>query len=60
MSTYILKYTIYVLGVLLSKSVYIVNNIQIELEECNDRVTKLILDKFNEITSKNKVWENIK
>lgn len=57
---YILKYTVYVLGVLLSKSVNIVNNIQIKLEECNGEIAKLILDQFNKVISKNKGWENIK
>ncbi|KAL4121880.1 hypothetical protein QTP88_014301 [Uroleucon formosanum] len=47
-------------GVLLSKSVDIVNNVQIKLEECNGEVAKLILDKFNKVISKNKGWENIK
>ncbi|KAL4107962.1 hypothetical protein QTP88_018231 [Uroleucon formosanum] len=47
-------------GVLLSKSVDIVNNIQIKLEECNGEIAKLILDKFNKVISKNKGWENIK
>jgi hypothetical protein len=51
---YILKYTVYVLGVLLSKSVDVVNNIQIKLEECNGEIAKLILDKFNKIILKNK------
>ncbi|KAE9538874.1 hypothetical protein AGLY_005456 [Aphis glycines] len=47
-------------GVLLSKSVDIVNNIQIKLEECNGEIAKLILDKFNKVISKNQGWENIK
>ncbi|XP_016655804.1 uncharacterized protein LOC107882241 isoform X1 [Acyrthosiphon pisum] len=47
-------------GVLLSKSVDIVNNIQIKLEECNGEIAKLILDKFNKVISKNKGWGNIK
>ncbi|KAL4112208.1 hypothetical protein QTP88_016039 [Uroleucon formosanum] len=46
--------------VLLSKSVDIVYNVQIKLEECNGEVAKLILDKFNKVISKNKGWENIK
>lgn len=33
--TYILKYTVYVLGVLLSKSVDILYDVQNKLEECN-------------------------
>ncbi|KAL4120582.1 hypothetical protein QTP88_013250 [Uroleucon formosanum] len=47
-------------SVLLSKSVDIVNNVQIKLEECSGEVAKLILDKFNKVISKNKGWENIK
>ncbi|XP_029343180.1 uncharacterized protein LOC115033737 [Acyrthosiphon pisum] len=47
-------------GVLLSKSVDIVNNIQIKLEECKCEMAKLILDKFNKVITKNKGWENIK
>ncbi|XP_025407362.1 uncharacterized protein LOC112681313, partial [Sipha flava] len=47
-------------GVLLSKSVDVVNNIQIKHEECNGKIAKLILDKFNKVISKNKGWENIK
>jgi len=39
---YILKYTVYVLGVLLSKSVDIMDNLQIKLEEFNGKVAELI------------------
>jgi len=58
--TYILKYTVYVLGVLLSKSVDILINIQIKLNESNGEVAKLIVDQFNIVILKNKGYENIK
>lgn len=60
MFTYILKYAVYALGALLSKSIDIVNNIQIKHGECNSEVAKLILDKFNKVIAKNKGWKNIK
>jgi hypothetical protein len=50
---------VYVLGVLSSKSVDIVDNVQIKFEECYGEMAKLILDKFNKVISKNKEWENI-
>jgi len=53
MFPYILKYIVYVLGVLLSTSVDNLNNIQIKLKECNGKVAKLILYKFNKV-----VWKN--
>lgn len=59
MFTYILKCTVYILGVFLSKNVDILN-IQLKLEKCNGQVAKLILDKFDNITLKNKGWRNIK
>lgn len=43
-----------ILGKLLSKSVDIVNNIQIKPEECNSEMIKLIFVKFNIVISKNK------
>lgn len=48
------------MDVLSSKRVDTVKNINIDLEESNGKVTKLILDKFSKVISKDKGWENIK
>lgn len=43
----ILNNTVYVLGVLISKSVDVVSNVQIKFEESKGEVTKLVLNKYS-------------